>query len=44
MMTVANAVALARRRRSIEPIRVIILQQAASDDDPWDVPFPMSFA
>lgn len=42
-MTVANAAALARRRRGIAPIRIIIASQQAASIDPYDAPMPWLF-
>ena len=43
-MTVGNAAALARRRRGLEPVRIVVLPQvaaAAISQDGWDEPMPM---
>ena len=44
-MTAEAAAALARRRRGVEPIRVVILPQvmAATDQENWGDPMPMLF-
>ena len=42
-MTVADAAALARRHRGLEPVRIVILPQiaTAAPQDGWDEPMPM---
>jgi hypothetical protein len=41
VMTVEDAAALARRKRGVEPIRIIIAPQAAARTDPWGEPMPL---
>jgi hypothetical protein len=40
-MSAADAASLARCRRGIEPLRIVILGQAAASSDPWDAVMPM---
>jgi hypothetical protein len=42
-MSVDNTADLARRRRGIQPIRIVIPPQIAASHDPWDEPMPMIF-
>jgi hypothetical protein len=43
-LSVDHAAALARRRRGVEPIRVVVGQMAAAPSGrAWDAPVPMLF-
>jgi hypothetical protein len=43
LMSAEDAASLARRRRGVEPLRVVIMPQVETATDPWDAPMPMLF-
>jgi hypothetical protein len=43
LMSAEDAASLARRRRGIEPLRVIVMPQVAAATNPWDEAMPMLF-
>jgi hypothetical protein len=42
-MTVADAAEIARRRRGIEPLRIVVMPQVVASEDRWGEPYPIAF-